>query len=68
LLYDVRTKPTYFRAEDLAVNGLNAVQAAAGLHLLAALGLVRQVQVEGRLLWRRVDPVPEAARKPAVLA
>ncbi len=74
LLAATRAKPAYFRVEELldseepTSNGLSAVQAEAALCLLAALGLVRQVQVAGQSLWRAVDAVRDSAGKPGVLA
>jgi len=51
--------PVYFRAEDLAQNGVGISEADEGLRLLAALGYVRPVLVRGRLRYRRVDPLGE---------
>jgi hypothetical protein len=51
--------PTYFRAEDLAQNGLGISEADEGLRLLAALGYVRPVLVRGQERYRRVDPISE---------
>ncbi len=63
-----QTRPAYFRPTDLLNStDLTAVQAEAGLHLLAALGFVRQVGLEGQLVYRRVDPIAESAAKPEFL-
>jgi len=63
-----QTRPAYFRPADL-LNGtdLTTVQAEAGLRILAALGFVRQVGLEGQLVYRRVDPIAESATKPEFL-
>lgn len=54
----------YFRAEELAEDGISSVQIEASLHLLEALGFVRQVEVDGRLVYRLLDEKAEVASKP----
>lgn len=68
LLAATQARSAYFRPADL-INGndLSAVQAEAGLRVLEALGFVRQVGLDGQLVYRRVDPIGESAPKPALL-
>lgn len=55
----------YFRLDDLNMgNGLNLVQVESGLRLLAALGLVREVELDGQRVWRRINAKEETADKP----
>jgi len=68
LLTAAQTRAAYFRPEDLIANqALTAVQAEAGLHVLEALGFVRQVALEGQLVYRTVDAIHESAAKPEPL-
>jgi len=68
LLAAIAEFPAYFRPQDLVVpDELTPIQTEAGLGVLAALGFVRQVQIDGRLVWRLVDALGESAEKPAEL-
>ena len=69
LLAAAQARPAYFRPEELAEDcQLNRVQVESGLHVLAALGFVRQVQLDGRRRWRRVDAAVETVDTPEELA
>ena len=69
LLAAAKARPAYFRPEELAEEcQLNRVQVESGLHALAALGFVRQVQLDGQRLWRLVDAANETVDMPEELA
>jgi hypothetical protein len=59
LIDTIAQAPAYFRAEDLAHNGVGIGEADETLRLLAALGYVRPVLVRGQARYRRVDPLGE---------
>jgi len=68
LLAAIADLPAYFRPHELVEpGGLTPVQTEAGLGVLAALGFVRRVQIEGRQRWRLVDGIGESADKPQEL-
>lgn len=76
VLRAVRALSTYFTAAELhrllqsyshyfpAHRPTDLVQAETALHLLAALGFVRQVVLDGRLVYRLIDPIADGALLP----
>lgn len=68
VLTSVQSHPAYFRQEDLVIHhDLTTVQAVAGLHVLEALGFVRQVVLDRQLFYRMIDPIRDSASKPELL-
>jgi type I restriction enzyme, S subunit len=59
---------SYFRPEDLSQHGIGKVEAEEGLHLLAAMGFVRQIQIQGQICYRLILPdAEEQAVRPQAL-
>jgi type I restriction enzyme, S subunit len=54
----------YFRPEDFADDEIDPVQIESSLHMLEALGFVRKVELDGRLVYRLVDETVEIISKP----
>jgi type I restriction enzyme, S subunit len=61
LLEIVENRTAYVRSEELILDGVSLAETEERLRILAALGLVRQVQVSYQQVYRRVDLVAERA-------